>query len=109
MKKKSKSHVVQLKEKVKSRILGKAKGHSTASQTGTPTETDASLLSMVKQPSDLMDVPRELWPKTVLELGNLLKKNASPTIPSSFLPVEQHGTTNDAARQVILSRVKTKS
>lgn len=97
MKKKSKSHVVQLKEKVKSRILGKRETPLSAYQTEQPQHSD---VPPAQEAHDFVSVVQAVS-KGLVESGAFKG--------TSFLPVEQHGTTNDAARQVIISRVKTKS
>jgi ribosomal protein L44E len=107
-----KSHVAVLKEKVISRIKaksGKSQGPSTTpSAGGNLPVPEVPPLAKVRRPSDLMDVPKELWPKTGAELGVLLEKNCPPLIPTTFTPhtVENHGSINDLARSVIFSRVK---
>lgn len=86
----SKSHVVQLKERVKERIKGKGEAPSSTSQTKMPADSDVP-------PDDAVFVPPDFG-----MLGPI------PKI-STWLAVEDHGTVNDLARQVIFSKVRKKS
>lgn len=147
MKKKSKSHVVQLKERVKERILtkkaekvGKPEGPSNPSGEEIPADSDVppSFLSRIER---LKSIPKECrCPDchgfgtcrtshqeeyscpTCMGSGQTLPSDAElkdakllqakleraklPVNLATFLPVENHGSTNDLARSVI-SKVKT--
>jgi hypothetical protein len=101
MKKPSRSPTVLLKQKVKERILtkcagkvGKSEGPSTTSGEEMPADSDVP-------PAEAC--PRPDWTELSGDAG--IKLIFHPKVVT-FLPVEQHGSTNDLARSVI-SKVRS--
>jgi hypothetical protein len=133
-KKPSKSPTVLLKQKVKERILtkcagkvGKSEGPSTASGEEIPADSDVppvpgefrqcahgEIFIPDGNPEAFKDFEAKVfpvtnvpWPGLTDEIRSKIQKSSlAPKGLTPFLPVENHGSTNDLARSVI-SKVKS--
>jgi hypothetical protein len=108
MKKKSTSHVVQLKERTKERIR-KAQGPSSTPKTERPALADALPAGDLK--SFISMIPDDMGPQTPEEAVDAVEQARTGVSTSfkTFSPVLQHhGTQNDLARQIISKVPATK-
>jgi hypothetical protein len=127
---KPKSHVVELKEKVKARILGKAQGHASTKKTEPPQGTDVPPLYEVDEVNTKIINDRLSYenkvelhrlyedataglPPEALPVGSessqlLQKAGIAAPWKATPLPVQHHGTQNDLSKSVISKVPATK-